>query len=148
MEEVSLGFFFRKKESLQRKRIVAPLRCRGLIDVFEKSFAKPLWKKFHWGFSFARKKAGKENFCGILTVFFFRQLSSENPPKTAGAKENPLHPFGFCLTADNRNPLPENSGKTVIFSAFLRSLQKPFYRQEKRCPPLCRHREYSLRFWL
>jgi len=48
---------FTRKKALQRKRIVAPLRCRGLIDAFEKSFAKPLWKKFHWGFSFARKKA-------------------------------------------------------------------------------------------
>ncbi|MBE6359599.1 MAG: hypothetical protein E7057_10200 [Lentisphaerae bacterium] len=48
---------FARKKAWQRKRIVAPLRCRGLIDAFEKSFAKPLWKKFHWGFSFARKKA-------------------------------------------------------------------------------------------
>jgi len=32
-----------------------------LIDAFEKSFAKPLWKKFHWGFSFARKKAWQKN---------------------------------------------------------------------------------------
>ena len=49
---------FARKKALQRKRTVAPLRCRGLIDAFlEKSFAKPLWKKFHWGFSFAKKKA-------------------------------------------------------------------------------------------
>jgi len=52
---------FARKKALQRKRIVAPLRCRGLIDAFEKSFAKPLWKKFHWGFSFTRKKVLQKN---------------------------------------------------------------------------------------
>ena len=48
---------FARKKAWQRKRTVAPLRCRGLIDAFEKSFAKPLWSNTRVNVSFARKKA-------------------------------------------------------------------------------------------
>jgi len=34
VEERPLGFSFARKKAWQRKRIVAPLRCRGLIDLF------------------------------------------------------------------------------------------------------------------
>ena len=66
---------FARKKAWQRKRIVAPLRCRGLIDAFEKSFAKPLWKKFHWVFSFARKKA-LQNLSGVTSAGFFFLMPS------------------------------------------------------------------------
>jgi len=38
---ISRPLSFTRKKAWQRKRTVAPLRCRGLIDAFlEKSFAK------------------------------------------------------------------------------------------------------------
>ncbi|MBE6359499.1 MAG: hypothetical protein E7057_09690 [Lentisphaerae bacterium] len=48
-----------------------------MIDAFEKSFAKPLWKKFYWVFSFARKKAWQRKrtvahaSLGVLDRFIF-----------------------------------------------------------------------------
>ena len=86
---------FARKKALQRKRIVAPLRCRGLIDAFEKSFAKPLWKKFHWGFSFARKKALQRK--RIVAPLRCRGLIDAFLEKSLAKKLNRVTPSTTCV---------------------------------------------------
>ncbi|MBE6359419.1 MAG: hypothetical protein E7057_09285 [Lentisphaerae bacterium] len=99
---------FARKKAWQRKRIVAPLRCRGLIDAFEKSFAKPLWKKFHWGFSFARKKAWQRK--RIVAPLRCRGLIDAFE-KSFAKKLNRVTPSTTCV----RNMLSTYIGNRTIF---------------------------------
>jgi len=63
--------------------------------LLKRSFAKPLWKKFHWGFSFARKKAWQRKRIvaplrcrGLINLFFAQQYAAS--PGFARSKQRSI----------------------------------------------------------
>ena len=88
-------FLSRERKLCKESGLSRTPRWACVIDAFEKSLAKPLWKKFHWGFSFARKKARQRKRIvaplrcrGLIDLFFAQQYAAS--PGFARSKQRSI----------------------------------------------------------